>query len=68
MSLDPELRVNILTASVGVNLELKCDIAGEPKPKYVWRRNGINLAALRTEVNIHEVVLLRKKGDLSKCN
>ena len=51
MSLDKALEVNEVSARVGDNLEVKCDVTGTPTPPIVWRRNGLDLAALNSEVN-----------------
>lgn len=50
VSLDKALEVNQVSARVGDNLEIKCDVTGTPTPPIVWRRNGLDLAALNSEV------------------
>lgn len=49
VSLDKALEVNQVSARVGDNLEIKCDVTGTPTPPIVWRRNGLDLAALNSE-------------------
>lgn len=52
VSLDKALETNHLSARVGDNVEIKCDVTGSPLPPIVWRRNGIDLASLNEdEVN-----------------
>lgn len=46
VSLDKELEVNHLSARVGDNVEIKCDVVGNPPPPLVWRRNRADLALL----------------------
>ena len=49
MSLDKALEVNHLSARVGDNVEIKCDVTGTPPPPIVWRRNEADLAALNED-------------------
>lgn len=49
VSLDKALEINHLTARVGDNVEIKCDVTGSPVPPIVWKRNGQDLAALDEE-------------------
>lgn len=35
-----------MTARVGDNVEIKCDVTGSPVPPIVWKRNDQDLAAL----------------------
>ncbi|XP_066987831.1 follistatin-related protein 5-like isoform X4 [Macrobrachium rosenbergii] len=49
VSLDKALEVNHVSARVEDNLEIKCDVTGTPSPPIVWRRNGLDLAALNSE-------------------
>ena len=51
VSLDKALEINRVSARVGDNLEIKCDVTGSPPPPIIWRRNGLDLAALNSEVN-----------------
>lgn len=46
VSLDKALEVNHLSARVGDNVEIKCDVTGTPPPPIVWRRNAADLALL----------------------
>ncbi|XP_073991305.1 follistatin-related protein 5-like isoform X2 [Rhodnius prolixus] len=46
VSLDKALEVNHLSARVGDNVEIKCDVSGTPPPPLVWRRNNADLALL----------------------
>jgi len=47
--LDKALEVNHVSARVGDNVEIKCDVTGTPPPPIVWRRVDAELASLRTE-------------------
>lgn len=49
MSLDKALEVNHLSARVGDNVEIKCDVTGTPPPPIVWRRNEADLSALNED-------------------
>lgn len=49
VSLDKALEVNDVTARVGDNVEIKCDVTGTPPPPIVWRRNDMDLSALNEE-------------------
>ncbi|XP_074037998.1 follistatin-related protein 5 isoform X2 [Leptinotarsa decemlineata] len=49
VSLDKALETNHLSARVGDNVEIKCDVTGSPVPPIVWRRNHIDLASLNEE-------------------
>ncbi|CAB0011767.1 unnamed protein product [Nesidiocoris tenuis] len=46
VSLDKALEVNHLSARVGDNVEIKCDVSGTPPPPLIWRRNNADLALL----------------------
>nr|CAD7198305.1 unnamed protein product [Timema douglasi] len=49
VSLDKALEVNHLSARVGDNVEIKCDVTGTPPPPIVWRRNEADLSSLDEE-------------------
>jgi hypothetical protein len=49
VSLDKALEVNHLSARVGDNVEIKCDVTGTPPPPIVWRRNEADLAGLNED-------------------
>ncbi|CAG9819352.1 unnamed protein product [Phaedon cochleariae] len=49
VSLDKALETNHLSARVGDNVEIKCDVTGSPVPPIVWRRNQVDLASLNEE-------------------
>ncbi|KAJ8924834.1 hypothetical protein NQ315_000988 [Exocentrus adspersus] len=49
VSLDKALETNHLSARVGDNVEIKCDVTGSPVPPIVWRRNHLDLASLNEE-------------------
>ncbi|CAH1955937.1 unnamed protein product, partial [Acanthoscelides obtectus] len=49
VSLDKALEVNQLSARVGDNVEIKCDVTGSPVPPIVWSRNNVNLATMNDE-------------------
>ncbi|XP_061939155.1 follistatin-related protein 5 isoform X1 [Apis cerana] len=46
VSLDKSLEVNHISARVGDNVEIKCDVTGTPPPPLVWQRNGADLETL----------------------
>ncbi|XP_012285083.1 follistatin-related protein 5, partial [Orussus abietinus] len=46
VSLDKSLEINHISARVGDNVEIKCDVTGTPPPPLVWRRNDADLEAL----------------------
>lgn len=49
MSLDKALETNHLSARVGDNVEIKCDVTGSPAPPIVWLRNGMDLSTLNED-------------------
>ncbi|XP_055704069.1 follistatin-related protein 5-like [Phlebotomus papatasi] len=49
VSLDKVLETNHLTARLGDNVEIKCDVTGSPAPPIVWQRNGVDLLTLVEE-------------------
>ncbi|XP_043473135.1 follistatin-related protein 5-like isoform X1 [Leptopilina heterotoma] len=49
VSLDKSLEVNHISARVGDNVEIKCDVTGTPPPPLVWRRNEADLEALSVQ-------------------
>jgi len=44
VSLDKALELIRLTARVGDNVEMKCDVTGSPPPPIEWHRNGADLS------------------------
>ncbi|XP_015590184.1 follistatin-related protein 5 isoform X2 [Cephus cinctus] len=46
VSLDKTLEINEISARVGDNVEIKCDVTGTPPPPLVWRRNDADLEVL----------------------
>lgn len=38
-----------MTARVGDNVEIKCDVTGTPAPPIVWRRNDMDLGSLNED-------------------
>lgn len=46
VSLDKSLEINHISARVGDNIEIKCDVTGTPPPPLVWRRNEADLETL----------------------
>ena len=38
VSLDKALEVNLLSALLGDNVEIKCDVTGSPTPRVIWKR------------------------------
>lgn len=49
VSLDKALETNHLSARVGDNVEIKCDVTGSPAPPIIWTRNGVDLSTLNEE-------------------
>lgn len=49
VSLDKALETNHLSARVGDNVEIKCDVTGSPAPPIIWSRNGVDLSTLNEE-------------------
>lgn len=49
VSLDKALELNQVSARVGDNIEIKCDVTGSPTPPIVWRRHGLDLTQLAEE-------------------
>lgn len=41
--------MNHVTARVGDNVEIKCDVRGTPPPPIVWRRNDMDLSVLNDQ-------------------
>lgn len=52
ISLDKALEVVHVTASVGENVEIKCDVSGSPPMPIVWRRYGVDLSTLNQDDQI----------------
>lgn len=52
VSLDKSLEVNHISARVGDNVEIKCDVTGTPPPPLVWRRYGTDVETL-SEPEVH---------------
>lgn len=46
VSLDKSLEVNHISARVGDNVEIKCDVTGTPPPPLVWRRYSTDVETL----------------------
>lgn len=46
VSLDKSLEVNHISARVGDNVEIKCDVTGTPPPPLIWRRYGTDVETL----------------------
>lgn len=47
VTLDENLAVNRIEAHLGDNVEIRCDINGEPqKPAIKWYRHGVDLSTL----------------------
>ncbi|XP_011148670.1 follistatin-related protein 5 isoform X1 [Harpegnathos saltator] len=46
VSLDKSLEVNHISARIGDNVEIKCDVTGTPPPPLVWRRYGTDVETL----------------------
>lgn len=52
VSLDKALETNHLSARVGDNVEIKCDVMGTPSPPIIWKRYSTDLTMLsEDEVN-----------------
>jgi hypothetical protein len=44
--------VTTVTANVGENVELKCDVSGSPPLPILWKRYGLDLSTLNQEDQI----------------
>lgn len=44
--MDKSLEVNHISARVGDNVEIKCDVTGTPPPPLIWRRYGTDVETL----------------------
>lgn len=55
MSLDKALETNHLSARVGDNVEIKCDVTGSPAPPIIWLRNGMDLSTLNEDDVEHRI-------------
>lgn len=47
--MDKSLEINHVTARVGDNVEIKCDVTGTPPPPIVWQRNKADLSLLNDD-------------------
>ena len=47
--MDKALEINHLSARVGDNVEIKCDVTGTPTPPIVWRRYNIDLTIINED-------------------
>lgn len=61
VSLDKSLEVNHISARVGDNVEIKCDVTGTPPPPLVWRRNEADLETLNEPEVLSKNRLLQEK-------
>jgi hypothetical protein len=52
ISLDKALETTHVTATVGDNVEIKCDVSGSPPMPIVWRRYSVDLSSLNQEEQI----------------
>jgi follistatin-related protein 5 len=66
ISLDKVLEKNYLSARVGDNVQIKCDITGSPSPPIVWKRNGIDLSSLNDDDV--SILVSKKYDDVLKKN
>lgn len=46
VSLDKALETNHLSARVGDNVEIKCDVTGSPSPPIIWKRYSTDLSMM----------------------
>ena len=47
VSLDESLALNQIQAHLGDNVEIRCDISGEPqRPAIKWYRHGVDLSSI----------------------
>ncbi|KAG5307848.1 FSTL5 protein, partial [Pseudoatta argentina] len=59
VSLDKSLEVNHISARVGDNVEIKCDVTGTPPPPLVWRRYGTDVETLSEPEVFHSNEIIR---------
>lgn len=57
VSLDKALETNHLSAQVGDNVEIKCDVSGSPSPPIIWKRYSTDLSSLAED----------EVGDVANC-
>lgn len=49
VTLEKALEVNRISAKVGDNVEIRCDVSGNPPPPIVWKRYSADLTTLGDE-------------------
>jgi len=49
VSLEKALEINRISAKVGDNVEIRCDVSGNPPPPIVWKRYSADLTTLGDE-------------------
>lgn len=49
ISLDKALEITRISATVGDNVEIKCDVSGSPPMPIVWKRFEVDLSSLNQE-------------------
>jgi len=49
VTLEKALEINRISAKVGDNVEIRCDVSGNPPPPIVWKRYSADLTALGDE-------------------
>lgn len=62
MSLDKALETNHLSARVGDNVEIKCDVTGSPIPiPIIWKRYSTDLTMLSEDEVIDCFIVFERK-------
>lgn len=49
VTLEKALEINRISAKVGDNVEIRCDVSGNPPPPIVWKRYSADLTTLGDE-------------------
>lgn len=63
VSLDKALETNHLSARVGDNVEIKCDVTGTPSPPIIWKRYSTDLTMLSEDEVIYVDLIITKDDD-----
>jgi len=49
VTLEKALEINRISAKVGDNVEIRCDVSGNPPPPIIWKRYSADLTSLGDE-------------------
>lgn len=68
VSLDKALETNHLSVRIGDNVEIKCDVTGQPIPLIVWQRYSFDLYLLKENENDIDEIRVFNDGSLYITN